>query len=114
MADKLDTLGTRMSLVVTAPFTLLTARLAKTLSEFEQLDVAFQTIIGDTDKANALLNTLLKTAAQTPFGISEITQNAKQLLAVGVAYEDINDTIIDLGNVAAGLSVPLERLILNF
>jgi tape measure domain-containing protein len=114
VANKMQSIGTRMTAFFTLPFAALSVGIAKTISEFEQLDVAFQTIIGDTDKANKLLDELLTLAAKTPFGVTEITKNAKQLLAVGIEYDKIIDTLIDLGNVSAGLSVPLERIALNF
>jgi tape measure domain-containing protein len=114
LGDNLQSIGTRMSMFVTAPFTALTIGIAKTLSQFEQLDVAFETMLGSTEKSKKLLDDLFKLTAETPFTVTSITQNAKQLLAVGVAYDEIIDTLIDLGNVSAGLSVPLERLALNF
>ena len=58
-ANKLGSIGTRMSLAVTTPFLLLSRSLAKVISDFEQLDVAFTTIIGDADRANKLLTELL-------------------------------------------------------
>lgn len=79
--------------------------------EFQQLEVAFNTMLGSVEKANALMEQLTNTAAKTPFDLKGVTDGAKQLLAYGVAAEDVNDTLIHLGDIAAGLSLPLGDLV---
>lgn len=78
---------------------------------YEQLQVAFSTFIGSTDKANKLLEQLTRTAANTPFQQEEIFQGARQLLAYGVEADKINDQLLDLGNIASGVSQPLSRIV---
>ena len=41
--------------------------------EMQKLEVAFDTLIGNTDEAKALLTQLIHTAATTPFGVSDIS-----------------------------------------
>lgn len=79
--------------------------------EFQQLEVAFTTMLGSAEKANALMQQLTKTAAVTPFDLQGVTQGAKQLLAYGIEAEKVNDTLIHLGDIAAGLSLPLNDLV---
>ena len=79
--------------------------------EFQKLEVAFNTMLGSTEKANALMQQLTKTAAITPFDLQGVTNGAKQLLAYGVAADKVNDTLIHLGDIAAGLSLPLNDLV---
>ena len=79
--------------------------------EFQQLEVAFNTMLGSAEKANALMNQLVKTAASTPFDLKGVADGAKQLLAYGVAADEVNDTLIHLGDIAAGLSLPLGDLV---
>lgn len=79
--------------------------------EFQQLEVAFKTMLGSAEKADALLQQLTKTAAATPFDLQGVTSGAKQLLAYGIAAEDVNDTLVHLGDIAAGLSLPLNDLV---
>ncbi|MEE9374556.1 MAG: tape measure protein [Saprospiraceae bacterium] len=114
LSRKVESAATRLSIAFTLPFALLTKSIATNLSNFEQLDVAFTTILGNAEKAKGLLNELFTLAAKTPFGVFEITQNAKQLLAMGIESEKLIETLTNLGNVSAGLSVPLQRLALNF
>lgn len=79
--------------------------------EFQQLEVAFKTMLGNAEKANSLMSQLVDTAAKTPFDLKGVTDGAKQLLAYGVAAEDVNDTLVHLGDIAAGLSLPLGDLV---
>lgn len=79
--------------------------------EFQQLEVAFTTMLGSAEKANALMAQLTRTAAVTPFGLQDVASGAKQLLAYGISAENVNETLIRLGDIAAGLSIPLGDLV---
>lgn len=79
--------------------------------QFQQLEIAFKTMLGSGEKASKLMNQLVRTAATTPFDLQGVAQGAKQLLAYGIAAEDVNDTLIKLGDIAAGLSLPLGDLV---
>lgn len=85
-------------------------KVAHVRGEFQQLEIAFNTMLGSKQKADALMQQLIKTAATTPFSMSEVAQSAKQLLAYGVEGEKVNGTLIRLGDIAAGLSIPLGDL----
>lgn len=79
--------------------------------QFQQLEVAFTTMLGSAEKANTLMQQLTKTAAITPLGLQDVAGGAKQLLAYGIEAEKVNDTLIRLGDIAAGLSIPLGDLV---
>lgn len=79
--------------------------------EFQQLEIAFGTMLGNAEEAQKLIGQLAQTAATTPFQLGEVTQGAKQLMAYGVAAEEINDKLLMLGDIASGLSLPLGDLI---
>ena len=85
----------------------LISNIAQVRGEFQQLEVAFKTMLGSEEKANALMQQLVKTAATTPFDLQGVANGAKQLLAYGENVENVNDDLIRLGNIAAGLSQPL-------
>lgn len=86
-------------------------KMAMVRGEFQQLEVAFETMLGSTEKASALMAQITNTAAVTPFGLQDVANGAKQLLAYGVASEEVNDTLVRLGDIAAGLSIPLNDLV---
>jgi tape measure domain-containing protein len=79
--------------------------------EFQKLEIAFETMLGSKERATALMNQMVDTAARTPFDLQSVSSGAKQLLAYGTAAEDVNDTLIRLGNIAAGLTIPLGDLV---
>lgn len=96
-----------------AAFTIkeFVSEVAKVRGQFQQLEVAFTTMLQSEEKANALMMQLVRTAATTPFGLEDVAQGAKQLLAYGFEAERVNETLIRLGDIAAGLSVPLNDLV---
>lgn len=79
--------------------------------DFQQLEIAFTTMLGSADKANELMNQLVNTAAKTPFDLKGVANGAKQLLAYGVATEKVNETLVRLGDISAGLSIPLNDMV---
>lgn len=89
----------------------LVSDITRVRGEFQQLEVAFKTMLGSKEKADALMSQLVATAAKTPFDLQGVAGGAKQLLAYGVAAEEINGTLIRLGDIAAGLSIPLGDLV---
>jgi tape measure domain-containing protein len=104
---------TRAATAFGAGFTAkeLISNIAQVRGEFQQLEVAFKTMLGSEDKANALMQQLVKTAATTPFDLQGVANGAKQLLAYGENVENVNDDLIRLGNIAAGLSQPLGDIV---
>ena len=89
----------------------LVAEVANVRGQFQKLEVAFNTMLGSADKADALMAQLVRTAAITPFDLEGVAQGAKQLLAYGMEAEKVNETLIRLGDIAAGLSMPLNDLV---
>lgn len=86
-------------------------KLAQVRGEFQQLEIAFTTMLQSEEKANELMNQLVKTAAITPFDLKGVAEGAKQLLAYGTAVEEVNEMITRLGDIAAGMSIPLNDLV---
>lgn len=85
--------------------------IVKTRGEFQQLEIAFNTMLGSAERGTQLMQQLTQTAASTPFDLGGIANSAKQLLAYGTAAEDVNSTLVMLGNIASGLSLPLNDLV---
>lgn len=88
----------------------LVKQIAQTRGEFQQLEVAFTTLLQSKEKADALMSQMVDLAAKTPFDLQGVASGARQLLAYGFAAEDITDTLTRLGNVAAGLGLSLQDL----
>lgn len=89
----------------------LVSDIIRVRGEFQQLEVAFNTMLGSKEQADTLMSQLVRTAAITPFDLQGVANGAKQLLAYGTAAENVNETLIRLGDIAAGLSIPLNDLV---
>ena len=110
-ADRMDIAMRRFAATIgTVSFVEFVRQLAITRGEFQQLEVAFTTLLQSKEKADALMAEMVELAAKTPFDLQGVADGARQLLAYGFSAEDITDTLTRLGNVAAGLGLPLERL----
>lgn len=79
--------------------------------QFQQLEIAFETMLGSGSKAKALMDQMAETAAKTPFDLQGVAGGAKQLLAYGESADKVNDTLVRLGNIASGLSIPLNDIV---
>lgn len=92
-------------------FEQLAGSIFNTRSQFQQLEISFNTMLGSADKSKQLMDELIQTAAHTPFDMSSITGGAKQLLAYGMEAKDVNKTLVQLGDIASGLNIPLGDLV---
>jgi hypothetical protein len=100
-----------MSLVGGLGFEQLAEHIFNVRSQFQQLETSFTTMLGSEQKAGALMDELIQTAARTPFNLTDVTEGAKQLLAYGIQANEVNDTLVHLGDIASGLNIPLSQLV---
>lgn len=89
----------------------LVSSIVQVRGQFQQLEIAFSTMLGSEEKANALMAQMVDTAAKTPFDLMGVAEGAKQLMAYGVSADKVNDTMVRLGNIASGLSIPLYDIV---
>lgn len=82
--------------------------------QFQQTEMAFETMLGSKQKADDLMKQMIQTAATTPFGVTDVTDGAKQLLAFNVSAEEVNDTLIRLGDVAAGMGLRMSDIVMLY
>lgn len=78
--------------------------------EFQQFEIAFETMLGSGQKAKGMISDLANLAASTPFDMKGVVNGAKQLLAYGFAANEITETMRRLGDVSAGLGLNLQDL----
>lgn len=100
-----------MSLASGLGFEQLAEHIFNVRSQFQQLEISFTTMLGSEQKAGALMDELIQTAARTPFNMTDVTEGAKQLLAYGIQANEVNDTLVHLGDIASGLNIPLSQLV---
>lgn len=88
----------------------LGAKAIGSAGDFEQYRVAFETMLGSAEKAKTLMSEISEFAKQTPFELPEVVAGTKQLLAFGIAQEDLLPTMRKLGDIASGVGVPVGQL----
>lgn len=89
----------------------LVSSIVSVRGQFQQLEIAFGTMLHSEEKATAFMQQMVNTVAKTPYDLMGVAEGAKQLLAYGVSAEKVNDTLVRLGNIASGLSIPLNDII---
>lgn len=103
--------NTLMSLTAGVSFAALAKQVVQIRGEVQQLEVAFETMLGSKEKADTLMSEIIDLAAKTPFGLQDVSNATKMLLAYGSTAEEVTGEIKMLGNIASGLSIPLNDLI---
>lgn len=84
--------------------------IVQTRGQFQQLEIAFTTMLKSGTQAKGLMDRLIDTAAKTPFDLSGIASSAKQMLAYGSTVDNVVDELVMLGNVASGVGAPLQDI----
>lgn len=79
--------------------------------EYQQLELTFSSLLQSKEKADTLMSQMMKSAVATPFSLSELANGAKLLVEYGSASEEVNDTLLQLGDIALGLGTPLEQIV---
>lgn len=88
----------------------IVSTLGSVRGEFQQFEIAFETMLGSSQKAKSMISDLANLAASTPFDMKGVVSGAKQLLAYGFAANEITETMRRLGDVSAGLGLNLQDL----
>lgn len=81
--------------------------IVQTRGQFQQLEIAFSTMLRSNSQAKKLMDELIVTAAKTPFDLQGIASTTKQMLAYGSTVDNVVDELVMLGNVASGVGAPL-------
>ncbi|MCA4782352.1 tape measure protein [Empedobacter stercoris] len=90
--------------------TQFVSQMVKVRGEFEQLEIAFTTMLGSKEKADSLMQEIVTFAATTPFGLQSTSEATKMLLAYGESAETALDTMRKLGDIASGVGIPLKDI----
>lgn len=89
----------------------LISNIVQVRNQFQQLEIAFGTMLKSTEKATTLMSELQTFAANTPFGLQSAASGAKQLIAYGSQAEDVIKELTMLGDVAAGTGQQIGDLV---
>lgn len=75
----------------------------RNIGQFEQTEIAFETLIQNADLAKETLADLQEFAAKTPFQFTGLAESSKRLLAFGFQANELIETMRQLGNISAGV-----------
>lgn len=78
-------------------------------ADMQQAQVAFTTLIGNAQTAQKFLQDLKNFAAATPFELPGLIDDARLLMGVGVAANDVIPTLTAWGNAAGALGISSDR-----
>lgn len=79
-------------------------------ADLEQTTIAFETMTGSASVADKTIKDIYAFAAHTPFQVPELLSAGKQLLAFGADAGQLVPTMRMLGDVSAGLNIPIGEL----
>lgn len=94
---------TRATAVAGAVLSGMGAVGVKMAANFEQSQIAFTTLLGSAEEASRFLRELEIHARRTPFGMAELQQASRQLLAYGFTADRVLEMITPIGDAVAAM-----------
>ena len=88
--------------------------IVKVRSEIESLEISFETLLGNKDKAAALFGEIKSFAVNTPMQLGDLAKGAQTLLAFNIEAERVMPTLRQIGDISMGSSEKFNSLILAF
>lgn len=95
--------GKAITELVTMPLIGLGQSAITMADNLRRAELAFTTLTGSADRANALLRDLQAFAATTPFEFPQLVEAGKRMLALGFSAEQLIPTLRAVGDATAGL-----------
>jgi len=113
--EQTQNLAKQVAVAIASYATLTTATgfvkdIVRVRGEFQQLNVAFTTMLGSKEKADKLMAEVTQFAATTPFELKDVAGATKQLLAFGIEADKIKGTLRSLGDISAGIGAPIGEI----
>ncbi len=88
--------------------------LVEVTGQFEVQKMALRNMIQDIDKADKIFQDLYEFSSKSTYRFSELSRYAKQLAAFNIESDDLLETTKRLGDVASGVGVSMDRIILAY
>lgn len=121
-AFSFSNLGSQLSNIpgfalLTNPYALIGGGLAavsKIGMQAEQTSIAFQTLVGNGERANQMLSEIAEFADRTPFDRMQLTEGAKQMLSFGIEADKVTGYMRQLADISGGDAQKFSTLSLVF
>lgn len=91
-----------------------TRQIVAVRKEVESLEISFRTLLGNEEKANALLGELREFAVKTPLQLNDLAKSAQTLLSFNVEAEKVMPTLRAIGDISMGDAQKMQSLTLAF
>ncbi|MFG0247842.1 MAG: tape measure protein [Phycisphaeraceae bacterium JB051] len=82
----------------------------KLAADMEQTEIAFESMLGSVDKAKRVIGDLKQFSDVTPFEPDEVIAAGRALIAFKEPTDQLTQTLTRLGDISAGLRIPLGDL----
>lgn len=117
--SEMDAVFNRMRNTVAGVFAIsqikdFVGQIISTRGEIQSMEVAFQTLLGNKEKANAMFSEIRQFAVSTPMMMKDLASGAQQMLAFGIEADRIMPLLRALGDVSMGDSQKFQSLTLAF
>lgn len=83
-------------------------------ANFESLSVSMRVLVGDAQEAARVMQELKSFSNATPFEFADIAEAGKILIALGGSSKTVTAELSMLGDIAAGVNVPLKELVTTY
>lgn len=82
--------------------------------EIESLEISFQTLLGNKQKADALFSEIRTFASNTPMQLNDLAKGAQMLLSFNMEAERVMPTLKQIGDISMGDAQKFNSLTLAF
>lgn len=86
----------------------------KTRGEIEALEISFETLLGNKDKAKEFFSEIKDFAVNTPMQLGDLAKGAQTLLGFNVEAEKVMPILRQIGDISMGSSEKFNSLVLAF
>lgn len=117
--SRIESISTKIGAAIAVAFSAQqAAEFAKTIvhvrGEIESLEISFQTLLGNKQKADALFSEIRTFATNTPMQLNDLAKGAQMLLSFNVEAERVMPTLKQIGDISMGDAQKFNSLTLAF
>ena len=116
---RIDTAFRRVGQAVVAYFSAqqlysFASSVIKTRGEIEALEISFETLLGNKDKAKEFFGEIKDFAVNTPMQLGDLAKGAQTLLGFNIEAEKVMPILRQIGDISMGSSDKFNSLVLAF
>ena len=111
VARSLNYIKNRLAFYLTVGATMsFVKQIIETRAQYEMLERSLGILIDSAQRGTEIFREMQQMALISPFTTVELADAAKQLAAYDIAAKDVVDTIRRMGDIAAAVGIPIERM----